>query len=591
MNFSFSHLEIMFLQALVLIVVSCVFVPAFKRLGLGGILGFLVSGVIVNLVFSGQFAEHPEELLHFSEFGVVLFLFVIGLELNPSSLWKMRGDIFGLGLLQVIGCGLVLGGVSYGLGYGASAAIIIGLGMALSSTAIVMSQLDENNERGSVHGRKTFSILLFQDLAIVPLLLLVTVLSPNAGDVGTQQSLINIGVAIAAIGILILIGKYLLDPLFKLLAKTRTQEIMTASALGVVIFAAMLMDAVGMSYAMGSFLAGVMLAESAYRHEIEANIEPFRGLFLGLFFIAVGLSLDLTIVADNWHIILIAAPAVMHLKAVTVYSIARLLKNTHNVSIKTALGLSQLGEFGFVLFGAAAIAGIFNSELSSILVATVSVSMALSPLADKLVPLFLSKSMEEVIDEDFSDISGHVLIIGFGRFGQIISQPLFSKGFDVTILDNDTQRVKDAGSFGFRVHFGDGTRRDILKAAGIQSFEAVIVCTDKKETTNSIVDLVKSVNPQTKIFARSYDRVHSLELYDKQVDYSVRETFESALVLGKRTLIGLGVSESLADEHIKDIRLRDKERLIEQAKGDLRAGMDKIHRRAVKPEPIVTENS
>lgn len=586
MDFTFNHLEFMFLQALLLIAAACFFVPIFKKLGLGAILGFLVSGISVNIIFSGRFSEHPEELLHFSEFGVVLFLFVIGLELKPSELWKMRKAIFGLGLLQVLGCGLVIGGVSYSLGYSVAASTVIGLGMALSSTAIVMSQLDENRERETLHGKKSFGILLFQDLAIVPLLLLVALLSPTGESVGLQQSFINVGMAIAAIGFLILAGKYLLDPLFKLLAKTRTQEIMTASALGIVIFAALLMAAVGMSYAMGAFLAGVMLAESAYRHEVEANIEPFRGLFLGLFFIAVGLSLDLTIVAENWHIILLAAPLAMLLKAVTIYSITRLLKNSHNVSVKTSLGLAQLGEFGFVLFAAASTGGVLGAEISSILIAIVSVSMALSPLVEKLIPLFVSKGFEEVIEEDYSDTKGRILIIGFGRFGQIVSQPLFSNGYDITILDNDSHRVKDAGSFGFRVHYGDGTRRDILRAVGIESFEAIAVCTDNKDITNKIVDQIQSANSTAKIFARSYDRMHSIQLYDKKVEYSVRETFESALVLGKQVLIGLGASEDDADDHVADIRQRDKERLMEQAKGDYHSGSDRIHRKPVRPEPL-----
>ncbi|GAA0212190.1 monovalent cation:proton antiporter-2 (CPA2) family protein [Kangiella japonica] len=586
MEFNFNHMELMFLQALLLIVVSCVFVPVFKRSGLGAILGFLVSGITVNLLFSGKFAEHPEELLHFSEFGVVLFLFVIGLELKPSELWNMRKDIFGLGLFQVLGCGLVIGGVCLVLGYSIPVSLVIGLGMALSSTAMVMSQLEESGEKNTAHGKKSFSILLFQDLAIVPLLLMVTLLSPSGESIDTQQSLINLGLALSAIGVLILVGKYLLDPLFKLLAKTRTQEIMTASALGVVIFAAMLMDAVGMSYAMGSFIAGVMLAESSYRHEVEANIEPFRGLFLGLFFIAVGLSIDLQIVVQNWSIILLAAPAVMLVKAITIYTIARLFGNAHNNSVRTSFGLAQLGEYGFVLFGAAVVAGVFNSELSSILIAIVSVSMAISPLFEKLAPLALSKAPEDIIDEDFNDTKGEVLIIGFGRFGQVVSQPLFSKGYDITILDNDADRVRDAATFGFRIHFGDGRRRDILKAAGISRFNAVIICTDAPSTTNHIIEKIQASNPNAKIFARSYDRIHSVELYSKDISFSVRETFDSALELSKQVLIGVGVDENEALDHINDIRRRDKERLMEQVKGDRYSGKDRVHIKAVKPEPL-----
>ena len=282
--FDFSPLEIQFLEALALILIACLTVPVFKRIGFGTILGYLAAGVILGASLTLGFTEHPEDLLHFAEFGVVLFLFVIGLEMKPSKLWEMRGDIFGVGLAQVVLCGGVLAVPPLLMGLTWQVSVVIGLGLSLSSTAIVMQALDERGERASGHGRKAFAILLFQDLAIVPLLLIVALLAPSGEEIGLTRSLVNVGIAIAAIAALIFIGRYLLNPIFRILANSGAPEIMTAFALGIVIAAALLMDLAGMSYAMGAFIAGVMLAESSFRHELEANVEPFRGLFLGLIF-------------------------------------------------------------------------------------------------------------------------------------------------------------------------------------------------------------------------------------------------------------------------------------------------------------------
>lgn len=379
MIWQFNPIEILFLQALALLVSACVFVPLFKKYGLGTVLGYLMAGVFINFVFAGHFAEHPEELLHFSEFGVVLLLFVIGLELKPATLWTMRQDIFGLGLMQMLVCtvALMLAVLFFKLNW--QAALIIGSGLALSSTAIVMTQLEESGDIKTLYGRKSFAILLFQDLAIVPLLLMVSLLAPTGNDTSFNQSLIYVGIAVAAILILIVLGKYALNPIFRWLARFGSQEIMTACALAVVVAAAMLMDIAGMSYAMGAFIAGVMLAESNYRHELEANIEPFRGLFLGLFFMAVGLSIDFNVIRDNYLFILLLAPCAMALKTVVIYALSRLTGHHHNNAIKIALTLSQLGEFGFVLMAAAGTAGLLSDNLTSLLIAIISVTMALTP--------------------------------------------------------------------------------------------------------------------------------------------------------------------------------------------------------------------
>lgn len=586
LDYTPSHMEWMFWQALALIVAACLFTPLFKKLGLGAILGYLMAGIAVNQVFGGKFAEHPEELLHFSEFGVVLFLFVIGLELKPQVLWKMRGDIFGLGLAQMLGCGAVLGLASWLYGLDWNAALIIGLGLALSSTAIVMSQLDERRERNTPHGRKAFGILLLQDLAIVPLLLMAALLAPSGGEITLRESLVDVGVALGAIAILIFGGRFLLHRMFLLLAKAKLPEIMTASALGVVVASALLMDMAGMSYAMGSFLAGVMLAESSYRHEIEANIEPFRGLFLGLFFMAVGLSLDLSVIRDNGLLILLAAPLAMMLKAAAIFAVTRVSGNDRNTSVRVALALPQHGEFGFVLFAAAAATGLLDASLSALLVGVVSVSMALSALTQKLEPLFIKQDHLPVPEEDYSDVEGCVLIIGFGRFGQVVSQPLFADGVRITILEHDPKRIEDARRFGFHVHFGNGQRRDVLRAAGLAEVCAVIVCTNHPEVTTDIVQRVREEAPSMPVYVRSYDRVHSIALQALNPTFTVRETFESALALSRQVLLGLESDEMHVNAIIKDIRQRDLLRLQQQVDAGLMAGRDQLHVKPVVPQPL-----
>lgn len=578
-----TPMEIMFWEALALIIGACIFVPLFKRLGLGTILGYLASGMAIGGFLSLGVAKHPQELLHFAEFGVVLFLFVIGLELKPSRLWAMRHDIFVLGLAQMLVCGFVLTlpPLLYGVRWQVS--MIIGLGLALSSTALVMQVLEESGERASEHGRKIFAILLFQDLAIVPLLLLLQVMAPAATEIAVSEALIRVAVAITSIAVLIAVGKFLLDPMFHLLAEAKMPEIMTASALGVVIAAALLMDLAGMSYAMGAFIAGVMLAESSYRHEVEANIEPFRGLFLGLFFMAVGMSLDLRIVANNWVLILVAVAIALPLKTVAIYGAMRVLGTPHNPAVQSAFALSQHGEFGFVLFASAVGIGLINSHSASQLVAIVTLSMAISPFVCRLTPIFLRRAAPDTIDEDFSDANGRVLIIGFGRFGQVVSQPLFARDIDVTIIDSDPQRVRDAGRFGFRIHFGDGTRRDVLRASGAANASLIAICVDKPDQASHIVRIVQSTFPQAKVFVRSYDRRHSVQLLNAQVDYSIRETYESGLLMSAKALTALGFEDDAIAETIADVRTRDLDRLMRQA-DDARAHA--VDAATLKPKPL-----
>lgn len=586
-SIDFSPLEIQFLEALALILIACLTVPVFKRIGLGAILGYLAAGVIVGASLTLGFTKDPDKLLHFAEFGVVLFLFVIGLEMKPAKLWEMRGDIFGIGLAQVVLCGVVLAVPALLLGMAWQVSVVIGFGLALSSTALVMQALDERGERATGHGRKAFAILLFQDLAIVPLLLMVALLAPSGESLGLAQSLVNVGIAVAAIAALILTGHYLLNPIFRFLANSGVPEIMTAFALGIVIFAALLMDMAGMSYAMGAFIAGVMLADSSFRHELEANVEPFRGLFLGLFFMAVGVSLSFEAVAANWLVILIAVPAVMALKAVVIYGILRSFRSTHADSVRAALSLPQAGEFGFVLFASAVTVGLLDPETSSILVAIITLTMVASPLVERIAPMLIAETKHDEIEEDFSDAGGRALVIGFGRFGQVVTQALRLRDISVTILDADADRVREAQEFGSRIHFGDGMRREVLRAAGAAEADLIAVCVDDSAAARDIVNLVQNKFPQAELLVRAYDRTAAIDLIHMGVERPVRETFESGLNMGYAALRTSGVSREDAADAIDDLRRLDERRLQQQVQQTTGTEDDTLEAlKKIKPEPI-----
>jgi monovalent cation:H+ antiporter-2, CPA2 family len=575
----------LFAQALVILGASVVAAPIFKRIGLGTVLGYLAAGIIVGPVLGliGQ----GEDILHVAELGVVMLLFIIGLELKPSRLWALRRDIFGLGLAQVLACGFALMGAAIlftGLGW--QAAMIIGFGLSLSSTAFAMQLLEARHEINSPYGQRAFSMLLFQDLAIVPLLAMIPLLSPQ-GTQNSQHPLVTVGIALLAIAALIAAGRYLLNPLFRIIANTGAKEAMIAAALLIVLGSGLAMQYAGLSMAMGAFLAGVLLAESSYRHELEADIEPFRGILLGLFFVAVGLSLDLAVIAQNWLAILIAVPAVILIKGALIYGISRLFGSSHSDATRLALLLPQGGEFAFVLFSVAVTAGLFAQDVSSMLVAIVTLTMALTPLTVGLAKFLISKPEAEQLDENFEGAGSDVLMIGFSRFGQIISQILLTSGHQATIIDTSAERVRQAGKFGFRIYFGDGRRLDVLKSAGIERAKIVAVCTHNREVTDRVVDLIKSTFPNVKLFVRSYDRTHTIELRKRDVEFEIRETLESAFAFGKHTLQELGHSEDAAEALIDDVRKRDEERLEAQMAGDIYSGRDKLHTKPQIPEPLV----
>jgi CPA2 family monovalent cation:H+ antiporter-2 len=575
----------LYTEGLVLLCGAVVAAPLFKKIGLGTVLGYLAAGIVIGPLL--RIITDGEEILHFAELGVVLLLFIIGLELKPSRLWQLRRDIFGLGLVQVMVSALAIIGVAWSLaGQPWTAAIVIGFGLALSSTAFGVQILNERGDLNTRYGQQSFSILLFQDIAIVPILALVPLVAPATGD-GGGSILTDIAITVGAILALLVAGRYLLNPLFQVIAGTGAKEAMIAAALFVVLASGTLMQFAGLSMALGAFIAGVMLAESSYRHELEADIEPFRGILLGLFFMAVGLSLDLSVIADNIVVILIAVPVLMIIKALVIYGACRAFGSTHNNSVQIAGLLPQGGEFGFVIFSAAAAAGVFAQATASLLVAIVTISMALTPLAAFVANRLMREAADEQMDEDFAGAGSDVLMVGFSRFGQIASQILLAGGSDVTIIDQSADRIRSASKFGFKIYFGDGTRKEVLVAAGIERAKIVAVCTHKQEITDRIVDLIQADFPTARIFARAYDRTHTLSLRARGVDYEARETFESGMLFGRKTLEALGTSEDQAAAISEDVRHRDEERLAIQAVEGLLAGREKLHTRPVTPEPLV----
>jgi glutathione-regulated potassium-efflux system protein KefB len=558
------------LVPIVILLAAAIAVPLFKRLGLGSVLGYLAAGLLLGP--SGiDVVTDPSAVLQLAELGVVMFLFIIGLEMEPSRLWALRRQIFGLGVIQVGVCGALLTGVGMLLGFAPVVAFVFGMGFVLTSTAIVMQMLGERGELASESGQKMVSILLLEDLAIVPLLAVVALLAPSAGETGWATRLAAIGIAVGAVALLIFLGRRIMNPFFGFLAATKVREVMSAGALLVVLGAALLFQATGLSMAMGAFLAGVLLSTSTFRHQLEADIEPFRGLLLGLFFLAVGMSLDLGVVAENWPVIAAGVVAAMTVKAVAIYIIARLMRSSHGEALERAVLMGQGGEFAFVLYTTAASAGLIDGPSNAIFTATVILSMVLTPLLVIPMRRFAPKrvmSMDGI--EEVNGLSERVLLIGFGRFGQIASQPLLGQGHRISIIDNDVEMIRAAAQFGFKVYYGDGTRLDVLHAAGADRAELVLICVNEPKNATLIAELIRDHFPIAKVMARAFDRGHAIELREIGVEYELRETFESAVRFGAQAIRIMGATEVEIEDATEGVRTRDRMRFEAQLLGDLR---------------------
>ncbi|HEY1076932.1 MAG TPA: monovalent cation:proton antiporter-2 (CPA2) family protein [Fontimonas sp.] len=574
------------IKAVALLAAGVVAVPIFKRIGLGSVLGYLAAGLAIGPFGIGLFSD-PQSVLHVAELGVVMFLFVIGLEMRPSHLWSLRREIFGLGALQIVACMLALTGVGLALGYAAPVAFICASGFVMTSTAIVMQLLEERGDIALPQGQRIVSILLFEDLLVVPLLAVVAFMSPQT-SAGSAIQWNAIAIALASLAGLVAAGVWLLNPMFRVLAAAGAREVMTAAALLVVLGAALLMELGGLSMAMGAFLAGVLLSESTFRHQLEADIEPFRGILLGLFFLSVGMSLDLAVVGSQWQMILVGVLALMLAKALMIYAVARAMRSSHAEAIDRAVLMAQGGEFAFVLLTAALSEQVIDATTNAQLTAIVVLSMALTPVAVLVLKRLLPAAQDSMDGIDRADgLSGSVLMIGFGRFGQVASQALLARGIEVAIIDTDTEMIRSAADFGFKVYYGDGTRLDVLRASGAAQARAILVCVDKKDSASCIVELVREQFPQVQLLVRAFDREHALKLMEANVDYFVRETFESASQLGENALRLLGVPEDEAAEIAADVRRRDFERLGLQFTGGIRAGIDTMHSNRLKPQPLV----
>ncbi|GJD54797.1 monovalent cation:proton antiporter-2 (CPA2) family protein [Methylobacterium dankookense] len=570
-------------QVVSLLAAGVIAVPLFKRLGLGSVLGYLLAGLAIGPFGLGLFTD-AQAILHVAELGVVMFLFIIGLEMEPSRLWGMRREIFGLGLAQVGACIAALTLVGVALGFSVSVAFVAGTGFVLTSTAIVMQLLEERGSLSTPKGQRIVAILLLEDLAIVPLLAAVALLAPGGAETSGTERAYAIALALASVGALVAAGRWLLNPLFRFFAASKAREVMTAAALLVVLGSALAMQLGGLSMAMGAFLAGVLLSESSFRHQLEADVEPFRGILLGLFFLGVGMSLDLSVIAANGGLILASVAAYMVVKSLLIYGVARALRASHSESLERAALMAQGGEFAFVLYAAATGVGIIDGTTNAILTATVILSMAITPLTVIAFDRFGPKaSMSTDGVEVPENLVGSALIVGFGRFGQIVSQPLISRGCSVSIIDTDAERIRLAEGFGFKVYYGDGTRLDILRAAGAATARAILICVDDPGTARHVAEIAKAEFPLVPVLARARDREHAVELIQAGVAYQIRETLESALALGEQALLTIGDDPESAAEVMAEVRRRDAERLDLETVGGIHAGLELIRGNAAAP--------
>ena len=554
------------IQVVSLLGAAVVAVPLFKRLGLGSVLGYLAAGLAIG-PYGLAVVTDSHSIIHIAEFGVVMFLFVIGLEMKPSHLWGLRRQIFGLGSLQVVVSAILLTIVGTLFGAPWEVSFICASGFVLTSTAIVMQVLGERQELASPRGQRIVSILLFEDLLIVPLLAIVEFLAPGTPDGAAHATPLwqTIGIALLSLGALVAAGLWVLNPLFRVLAASRAREVMTAAALLVVLGSGLLMEMGGLSMAMGAFVAGVLLSESSFRHQLEADIEPFRGLLLGLFFLGVGMSLDLKVVAENWGIIVSGVIALMVVKGLCVYGVARLARSNHADALDRALLMAQGGEFAFVLYSAAANAGVIDATVNANMTAIIVLSMAITPLILILHRRFGTQPAQ-TREADTFDEHHPILVVGMGRFGQIVNSMLQMSGHSTTVIDLDPTTVAGFNRYGTKTHFGDASRPELLLAAGIENTRLLVIAIDNREQALSIARFAREVNPNIDIVARAYDRLHTFDLYQAGADEIVRETFDAAIRAGKRALERLGMSRDDAEKVGKIFYRHDRHGMIEQAR-------------------------
>ena len=528
-------------------------VPIAARLGLGSVLGYLVAGIVIGPAVLGIVGTEGAHVMHFAEFGVIVMLFIVGLELQPSKLWSLRRSIFGLGSLQVVATAAILGFAALALGWTWQAALAAGLVLAMSSTAIVLQSLNEQGLLKTATGQAVFSVLLFQDLAIIPIFALLPLIATQSAETaahgaGALAALPPWGralVELAAVVLIVAAGRFLMRPAFRLVASTGLRELFTATALLIIVGITLLMNVVGLSPALGAFLAGVVLAENEYRHELEMDLDPFRGLLLAVFFISVGAGIDFGLVAAMPVAVAGLVIGFMAVKLAVLFGLSRLFRMATPSGLLFAFALAQGGEFAFVLVAYCVAIGLLATTAANLLVAAVAISMALSPLlfmAHRLLitPMFRSEANEreaDVIDER----DNPVIVAGFGRFGMMVARLLQEQGFRTTVLDHDAEQVEALRQFGFKVFYGDASRRDLLEAAGARQARILVIAIDDREKTLEIADTAKRNFPNLAIFARAWDRQHAYELINAGITRVYREVFGSSLDLAEDALRELGV--------------------------------------------------
>lgn len=553
-------------------------VPIFKRLGLGSILGYLAAGTLVG-PFGLRLLTDIDAVRHISEFGVVLLLFVIGLELQPKRLWRLRGEIFGLGFAQVAVTGATLAGICVAFGVAPGTAAVVGLALALSSTAFGVQLLRDGGAFSTPYGDRAFSILLFQDIAVVPLLAFAAVV----GGASTGMSARDIYVAIGALLGLVLIGHFGLKHVFRLLAMVKADEVFTAAALLVVALAALAMQWAGLSMALGAFIAGVLMAGTEFRHQLEGDIEPFRALFLGLFFVGVGMAVDWSVAAEWWWLVIGGAAALFAVKMTLLVALTRVAGSSKRDSLRIGATLGQAGEFGFVVFALAAGDGLITLEQESILTIAVALSMAMTPFAAKGVQRSIARreARREPDDPGFEAkevAPSKVIVAGFGRFGQVVARIMRMRGYSVTLIDNAPRRIRLARTFGSEVYYGDATKPDVMKAAGIAHADAVFYCINDREGAKLAVARLKQRFSHVTLFAAAYDRFQELELRTAGADHVIRETRESAIALASEGLKAMGDEEAV-EEIVAEYRRRDEELLRLQVEHGMEEGAEQMRQR------------
>ena len=558
---------------------ALVFVTLFRRLKLGATLGYIVAGALIGPQLLGLI-EDPDQLASVSEIGIALLLFIVGLELRPGRLWRLRNDIFGLGLAQVVLCGLAISVLlHFTIGLSPEAALAIGLPLGLSSTAQVLPMLRADNELNTPQGERTFSILLFQDLSIVPLITIIAAMSRVPPDPATPTGWTLALYTVLAILGLVLVGRLVLNPLFRLVGRLGERELFVVAGLFTVVGAAAVMHALHLSVPLGAFVAGVMLAESPYRHEVESDVEPFRSILLGLFFLSVGMMLDLAVIGERPLFVIGVAAGVIVTKTVVISGLARVFGNEWPRSVRLGLLLSQAGEFGFVLFAQATAARLILPEAASLFGAVVTLSMATTPFLMRLTD-WLERREERADGLDGPEKSPETsaIVVGYGRFGQTVAQMLMAKAIGVTIIDKKPSMIETADEFGTKVYYGDGLRLDLLRAAGAETAHVIAFCNDNKdgELTREAVKTVLRTFPQASVMVRAYDRRHLIELRGLDLVLAERELFEGAVLMGKAALRASGIMPGEIDRVEREYRLRDCERLERQAEtGDLHAGEER----------------